>query len=158
VQPGTTSRGSVRTGPTARADDPRGVARRGRLEGRSAGGAGGIVRPGPDRAPGPAAGFRTAPRARGGSSTKGAGSEAASRAPGVGRADSAARGDAIGRADTSGASGGLADAGAERAQVVAQSEDRGSLQRFLTPWRGAIAAIPGRQVRWSLDVDPLGFA
>ncbi len=49
-------------------------------------------------------------------------------------------------------------AGAERAQVVAQSEDRGSLQRFLTQWRTAITAIPGRQVRWSLDVDPLGFA
>jgi primosomal protein N' (replication factor Y) (superfamily II helicase) len=49
-------------------------------------------------------------------------------------------------------------AGAERAQVVAQSEDRGSLQRFLTQWRSAIRAIPGRQVRWALDVDPLGFA
>ena len=49
-------------------------------------------------------------------------------------------------------------AGAERAQVVVQSDDRGSLQRFLAQWRGAITAIPGRQVRWSLDVDPLGFA
>jgi primosomal protein N' (replication factor Y) len=49
-------------------------------------------------------------------------------------------------------------AGVERAQVIAQSEDRGALQRFLPLWRGAIAAIPGRQVRWSLDVDPLGFA
>ena len=49
-------------------------------------------------------------------------------------------------------------AGAERALVVAQSDDRGSLQRFLAQWRAAIAAIPGRQVRWSLDVDPLGFA
>jgi primosomal protein N' (replication factor Y) len=49
-------------------------------------------------------------------------------------------------------------AGVERAQVVAQSEDRGALQRFLPHWRRAIAAISGRQVRWSLDVDPLGFA
>jgi primosomal protein N' (replication factor Y) len=49
-------------------------------------------------------------------------------------------------------------AGAERAQVVAQSEDRGSLQRFLAQWRSAIVAIPGHRVRWSLDVDPLGFA
>lgn len=49
-------------------------------------------------------------------------------------------------------------AGAERAQVVAQSEDRGSLQRFLAQWRSAITALPGRQVRWALDVDPLGFA
>jgi primosomal protein N' (replication factor Y) len=49
-------------------------------------------------------------------------------------------------------------AGVERAQVVAQSDDRGALQRFLPLWRAAIAAIPGRRVRWSLDVDPLGFA
>ena len=49
-------------------------------------------------------------------------------------------------------------AGVERAQVVAQSDDRGALQRFLPLWRAAIATIPGHQVRWSLDVDPLGFA
>ena len=49
-------------------------------------------------------------------------------------------------------------AGFERGQVVAQSEDRGALQRFLPAWRSAIAALPGRRVRWALDVDPAGFA
>ena len=49
-------------------------------------------------------------------------------------------------------------AGMERGQVLAQSADRAALQRFLPRWRSAIAARPGRRVRWSLDVDPLGFA
>ena len=49
-------------------------------------------------------------------------------------------------------------AGMERGQVLAQSEDRGTLQRFLPRWKGAIDALPGRRVRWALDVDPLGFA
>ncbi len=48
-------------------------------------------------------------------------------------------------------------AGLERGQVLVQSADRGALQRFLPQWRHAIAALPGRRVRWSLDVDPLGF-
>jgi primosomal protein N' (replication factor Y) (superfamily II helicase) len=48
-------------------------------------------------------------------------------------------------------------AGLERGQVLAQSVERGALQRFLPRWREAIAALPGRRVRWSLDVDPLGF-
>jgi primosomal protein N' (replication factor Y) len=48
-------------------------------------------------------------------------------------------------------------AGMERGQVLVQSADRGALQRFLPQWRRAIAALPGRRVRWSLDVDPLGF-
>ena len=46
----------------------------------------------------------------------------------------------------------------ERGQVVAQSEDRGALQRFLPGWRSAIEALPGRRVRLALDVDPAGFA
>jgi hypothetical protein len=32
------------------------------------------------------------------------------------------------------------------------------LQRFLPGWRVAIAALPGRRVRWALDVDPLSLA
>jgi len=49
-------------------------------------------------------------------------------------------------------------AGMERGQVLAQSEDRGALQRFLPGWRSAIEALPGRRVRFALDVDPAGFA
>jgi len=49
-------------------------------------------------------------------------------------------------------------AGLERGQVLAQAADRGAMQRFLPRWREAIAALPGRRVRWALDVDPLGFA
>jgi primosomal protein N' (replication factor Y) len=48
-------------------------------------------------------------------------------------------------------------AGLERGQVLAQSAQRGALQRFLPRWREAIAALPGSRVRWALDVDPLGF-
>ena len=33
-----------------------------------------------------------------------------------------------------------------------------AMQRFLPQWRSAIEALPGRRVRWGLDVDPLGFA
>jgi len=49
-------------------------------------------------------------------------------------------------------------AGLERAQVLAQSDQRPALQRFLPGWRAAIAAISGRRVRWTLDVDPLALA
>ena len=49
-------------------------------------------------------------------------------------------------------------AGMERGHVLAQSEDRGALQRFLAQWQSAIEALPGRRTRWSLDVDPAGFA
>ncbi len=49
-------------------------------------------------------------------------------------------------------------AGLERGQVLAQSAERGALQRFLPEWREALATVPGRRVRWALDVDPLGFA
>ncbi|MFO1395849.1 MAG: primosomal protein N' [Burkholderiales bacterium] len=48
-------------------------------------------------------------------------------------------------------------AGFERAQVVAQSARRAALQRFLPAWREALAALPGRRVRWTIDVDPAGF-
>ena len=49
-------------------------------------------------------------------------------------------------------------AGLERGQVVAHAIERSALQRFLPHWRSAIEALPGRRVRWGLDVDPLGFA
>ncbi len=49
-------------------------------------------------------------------------------------------------------------AGLERGQVLAHAIERSEMQRFLPHWREAIAALPGRRVRWALDVDPLGFA
>ena len=49
-------------------------------------------------------------------------------------------------------------AGMERGQVLAQSEDRRALQRFLPPWRSAVEALAGSRVRWAFDVDPAGFA
>jgi hypothetical protein len=32
------------------------------------------------------------------------------------------------------------------------------LQRFLGRWRTELAGLARRRVRWSLDVDPIGFA
>ena len=49
-------------------------------------------------------------------------------------------------------------AGLERGQVLAQALERPAMQRFLPRWRDAILALPGRRVRWALDVDPLGFS
>jgi primosomal protein N' (replication factor Y) len=49
-------------------------------------------------------------------------------------------------------------AGLERGQVLAQAIERGAMQRFLPHWRNAVEALPGRRVRWGLDVDPLGFS
>ena len=48
-------------------------------------------------------------------------------------------------------------AGLERAQVLVQSRDRGSLQAFLPRWRAELERLAERKVRWTLDVDPLGF-
>jgi primosomal protein N' (replication factor Y) len=48
-------------------------------------------------------------------------------------------------------------AGLERGQVLVQAAERGPLQRFLPAWREAIERLPGRRVRWALDVDPAGF-
>jgi primosomal protein N' (replication factor Y) (superfamily II helicase) len=47
--------------------------------------------------------------------------------------------------------------GYERGQLVVQAARRGDLQRFLPAWHAALQAIPGRRVRWALDVDPAGF-
>ena len=49
-------------------------------------------------------------------------------------------------------------AGLERAQVLVQSASRRALQEFLPPWRDELDRIEERSVRWSLDVDPIGFA
>jgi primosomal protein N' (replication factor Y) len=49
-------------------------------------------------------------------------------------------------------------AGLERGQVLAQASQRRAMQRFLPHWRTAIDSLPGRRVRFALDVDPLGFA
>jgi primosomal protein N' (replication factor Y) len=46
-------------------------------------------------------------------------------------------------------------AGFERGQMVVQSEVRGALTRFLPAFRAALDRIPGRRVRYALDVDPL---
>jgi primosomal protein N' (replication factor Y) len=48
-------------------------------------------------------------------------------------------------------------AGLERAQVLVQSRDRGALQAFLPRWRAELERLAERRVRWTLDVDPLGF-
>ena len=49
-------------------------------------------------------------------------------------------------------------AGLERGQVLAQASQRRAMQSFLPHWRRAIDSLPGRRVRFALDVDPLGFA
>jgi primosomal protein N' (replication factor Y) len=48
-------------------------------------------------------------------------------------------------------------AGLDRAQVLVQSRDRGALQAFLSRWRAELEQLAERRVRWTLDVDPLGF-
>jgi primosomal protein N' (replication factor Y) len=48
-------------------------------------------------------------------------------------------------------------AGFERAQMLVQAPRRADLQRFLPDWHAALRALPGRKVRWAIDVDPAGF-
>ncbi len=48
-------------------------------------------------------------------------------------------------------------AGRERAQLLVQADARRDLQHFLHDWNEALMGIKARQVRWSLDVDPLDF-
>jgi primosomal protein N' (replication factor Y) len=48
-------------------------------------------------------------------------------------------------------------AGLERGQVLVQSRDRSALQAFLPGWRVELERLAERRVRWSIDVDPLGF-
>ncbi|HEX8874179.1 MAG TPA: primosomal protein N', partial [Nitrosospira sp.] len=47
--------------------------------------------------------------------------------------------------------------GMERACLLVQSSSRNTLQKFLGDWRARLDAVPGRKVRWALDVDPLEF-
>jgi primosomal protein N' (replication factor Y) (superfamily II helicase) len=49
-------------------------------------------------------------------------------------------------------------AGLERGQVLVQSAQRSALHDFLPRWRAELERIGPRRVRWTLDVDPLGFA
>lgn len=42
-----------------------------------------------------------------------------------------------------------------RAQLLLQSRQRGRLQAFLAAWSPGLAALAGRAVQWSLDIDPL---
>ena len=47
-------------------------------------------------------------------------------------------------------------AGRHRGQLLIEARHRGVLRDLLRPWQQALAALPtARQVRWSLDVDPI---
>ncbi len=43
------------------------------------------------------------------------------------------------------------------AQLLVQSEVRKSLQHFLREWLPLVHALPARNLRWSLDIDPIDF-
>ncbi|HZI83036.1 MAG TPA: primosomal protein N', partial [Casimicrobiaceae bacterium] len=49
-------------------------------------------------------------------------------------------------------------AGLERGQLLVQSARRAALRDFLPAFRAELERAGGRRVRWSLDVDPVGFA
>ncbi len=47
-------------------------------------------------------------------------------------------------------------AGAHRGQVLIEAAERAALQGFLPAWLDRVRALPGaRQLRWSIDVDPV---
>ena len=47
-------------------------------------------------------------------------------------------------------------AGAHRGQVLIEAGERAALQGFLPAWLDRVRALPGaRQLRWSIDVDPV---
>ena len=46
-------------------------------------------------------------------------------------------------------------AGYTRKQLMVQSDRRITLQSFLAVWLGVIRANSGRDVKWSIDVDPM---
>jgi primosomal protein N' (replication factor Y) len=48
-------------------------------------------------------------------------------------------------------------AGFERGQMLVVAHERPALHAFLQQWRAGLDALPGRRVRWSLDVDPASF-
>jgi primosomal protein N' (replication factor Y) len=43
------------------------------------------------------------------------------------------------------------------AHILVQSESRQTLQQFLRAWRPLLNLIPAKNIRWSLDIDPLEF-
>jgi primosomal protein N' (replication factor Y) len=45
----------------------------------------------------------------------------------------------------------------ERAQLLVQSYSRKALQEYLARWSAKLYALPQRDVRWHLDVDPIEF-
>jgi primosomal protein N' (replication factor Y) len=45
----------------------------------------------------------------------------------------------------------------ERAQLLVESRSRPALQALLAEWIPQIYKLPGRRLRWSLDVDPMEF-
>jgi primosomal protein N' (replication factor Y) len=45
----------------------------------------------------------------------------------------------------------------ERAQLLVQSGSRKALQEYLSRWSAKLHALPQRDVRWHLDVDPIEF-
>jgi primosomal protein N' (replication factor Y) len=47
--------------------------------------------------------------------------------------------------------------GMERAYLLIQSGSRKKLQEFLAAWLVKLRELPGRKVRWTLDVDPVEF-
>ena len=47
--------------------------------------------------------------------------------------------------------------GMERAHLLVQSDSRKELQKFLTAWRVKLDKISTRNIRWTLDVDPVEF-
>ncbi len=44
-----------------------------------------------------------------------------------------------------------------RAQLLVQGDTRRALQDFLRSWKPQLDVIPTKQIRWSLDIDPLEF-
>ena len=48
-------------------------------------------------------------------------------------------------------------AGFERGQLCVQADRRPDLARFLDAWMPALDAVPGRRVRWGVDVDPIAL-
>ena len=47
--------------------------------------------------------------------------------------------------------------GLERAQIVMQSTSRPALQDYLSRLSERLFALPPRDVRWHLDIDPIEF-
>ena len=44
-----------------------------------------------------------------------------------------------------------------RVQLLVQSATRKSLQQFVRSWRPLLETLPAKNIRWSLDIDPLEF-